>query len=73
VQITCPDYIRGRVVSVRFLVIGLMPFGALSMGWMAESLSAPTAVAIIAGVGAVGFALVQIASRMFTKNEVEAH
>lgn len=66
VQITCPDYIRGRVVSVRFLVIGLMPFGALSMGGAAESLGAPTAVAIIAGVGAVGFLLVQFASRMFS-------
>lgn len=65
VQITCPDYIRGRVVSVRFLVIGLMPFGALSMGAAAESLGAPIAVAIIAGIGAVGFALVQVASRVF--------
>jgi len=66
VQITCPDYIRGRVVSVRFLVIGLMPFGALSMGGAAESLGAPTAVAIIASVGAVGFLLVQFASRIFS-------
>jgi MFS family permease len=69
VQITCPDYIRGRVVSVRFLVIGLMPFGALSMGWAAESLGAPTAVAIIAGVGAVGFTIVQIASRIFSASD----
>lgn len=66
VQIMTPDYMRGRVVSVRFLVIGLMPFGALSMGGAAESLGAPIAVAIIAGVGAVGFALVQIASRIFS-------
>jgi predicted MFS family arabinose efflux permease len=72
VQITCPDYMRGRVVSVRFLVIGLMPFGAISMGWTAESLGAPTAVAIIAGIGAVGFTVVQIASLIFSKNEVEA-
>jgi MFS family permease len=69
VQITCPDYIRGRVVSVRFLVIGLMPFGALSMGWAAESLGAPTAVAIIAGVGAIGFTIVQIASRIFSASD----
>ncbi len=69
VQITSPDYIRGRVVSVRFLVIGLMPFGALSMGGAAELLGTPIAVAIIAGVGAVGFALVQIASRVFSSPE----
>jgi MFS family permease len=69
VQITCPDYIRGRVVSVRFLVIGLMPFGALSMGWAAESLGAPTAVAIIAGVGAIGFTIVQIASRILSVSD----
>ncbi len=74
VQIISPDYIRGRVVSVRFLVIGLMPFGALSMGGAAESIGAPAAVAIIAGVGAVGFALVQIASRIFDpSSEVESH
>jgi predicted MFS family arabinose efflux permease len=73
VQITCPDYMRGRVVSVRFLVIGLMPFGAIAMGWTAESLGAPTAVAIIAGIGAIGFTVVQIASLIFSKNEVEAH
>ena len=66
VQIMTPDYMRGRVVSVRFLVIGLMPFGALSMGGAAESVGAPMAVAIIAGVGALGFTLVQIASRMFS-------
>ncbi|MDA0597646.1 MAG: MFS transporter [Chloroflexi bacterium] len=66
VQIMTPEYMRGRVVSVRFLVIGLMPFGALSMGGAAESLGAQIAVAIIAGVGAVGFALVQIASRIFS-------
>ncbi len=69
VQISTPDYIRGRVVSVRFLVIGLMPFGALSMGGTAESLGAPTAVAFIAGVGAAGFALVQIASWIFTRSD----
>ena len=66
VQIMTPDYMRGRVVSVRFLVIGLMPFGALSMGGAAESVGAPMAVAIIAGVGALGFALVQVTSRMFS-------
>ena len=69
VQIMTPDHMRGRVVSVRFLVIGLMPFGALSMGGAADSLGAPTAVAIIAGIGAVGFALVQIASRIFSGSD----
>ena len=69
VQVYCPDYIRGRVVSIRFLVIGLMPFGALSMGAAAEALNAPIAVALIAVIGAVGFALVQLVSRIFTKAE----
>ena len=66
VQVMSPDYIRGRVVSVRFLVIGLMPFGALSMGALAEMHGASTAVAIVAGVGALGFAGVQIVSRVFS-------
>ena len=72
IQVTSPDYIRGRVVSVRFLVIGLMPFGALSMGFGAEALGAPTAVAIVAGVGAVGFAIVQIASWLLARSNSQA-
>jgi len=72
VQVMSPDYIRGRVVSVRFLVIGLMPFGALSMGALAETYGASTAVAIVAGVGAVGFALVQIVSRIFGTTETQS-
>jgi predicted MFS family arabinose efflux permease len=72
VQISAPDHLRGRVVSVRFLVIGLMPFGALSMGVLAESIGASSAVAIVAGVGALGFIGVQIISRIFTPNEAEA-
>ena len=71
VQVLTPDYIRGRVVSVRFLVIGLMPFGAVSMGALAESLGASTAVAIIAGVGAIGFVGVQIVSRIFASESAE--
>jgi predicted MFS family arabinose efflux permease len=72
VQTSTPDYIRGRVVSVRFLVIGLMPFGALSMGGAAESMGAPMAVAITAGIGAVGFGLVQIASRIFSGKDSQS-
>jgi MFS family permease len=72
IQVTTPDYIRGRVVSVRFLVIGLMPFGALSMGFGAEAYGAPAAVAIIAGVGAVGFAIVQVVSRLFTRPDSQS-
>ena len=69
VQVSTPDHIRGRVVSVRFLVIGLMPFGAISMGALAESVGASSAVAIIAGVGAAGFVAVQIISRVFATSE----
>ncbi|MCH8910641.1 MAG: MFS transporter [Chloroflexi bacterium] len=65
VQVMSPDYIRGRVVSVRFLVIGLMPFGAITMGALAETHGAPIAVAVVAAVGALGFAGVQIVSRIF--------
>lgn len=65
VQVMSPDYIRGRVVSVRFLVIGLMPFGAITTGVLAETHGAPIAVAVVAAVGALGFAGVQIVSRIF--------
>ncbi len=66
VQVLSPDYIRGRVVSVRFLAIGLMPIGALFMGALAETLGASMAVGIVAILGAIGLAGVQVASRFLS-------
>jgi predicted MFS family arabinose efflux permease len=47
VQEDVPDELRGRVMSLYILVFqGGMPIGALLIGWMAASLTAPTTVVI---------------------------
>jgi MFS family permease len=47
VQEEVPDELRGRVMSLYILVFqGGMPIGALLIGWMAASLTAPTTVVI---------------------------
>jgi MFS family permease len=54
VQITVPDHLRGRVMSVyTMLFMGMMPLGNLQAGTMASLLGAPFAV----GLGAIACAL----------------
>lgn len=53
IQLMVADEYRGRVMSVYMMTWGLMPFGTLPMGWLAEHLGAPTAVALHGGVSAV--------------------
>ena len=64
VQVVTPDKLRGRVVSVRFLVIGMMPIGAAATGAVAEATGAPLAVGVLALVGLGLFTAVQIAGRL---------
>ena len=50
VQTNSPDALRGRVMGVYTLIFfGLLPLGALGMGFAAEHLGSPTAVLIGAG------------------------
>ena len=64
VQVVTPDKLRGRVMSVRFLVIGMMPVGAAIAGATAEVAGAPAAVGTLALVGLVLFVAVQVAGRV---------
>ena len=50
-QVLAPDHIRGRVSSIRFVIMGLMPAGIFAMGAAAETLG-PTPT--IAAMGALG-------------------
>jgi hypothetical protein len=43
-QLTVPDELRGRVMGIYMLSQGMMPFGGLMGGALAEVTSAPTAV-----------------------------
>ena len=52
VQMEVPDSMRGRVLSLRFLVIGMQPVGGLLVGALAEVYGAQVAVAAFALAGA---------------------
>jgi predicted MFS family arabinose efflux permease len=50
-QLTAPDALRGRVMSLYALVFaGATPFGALAVGWMAETFGTP-ATCVAGGLG----------------------
>ena len=63
IQLSVPDELRGRVVSVRFLVIGMQPLGMLTVGATAEIIGPQWAVAGLALIGAAFFGLVQLFAR----------
>lgn len=46
VQLVVPDILRGRVMSIRMIIFGLMPVGSLAAGAAAEFIGAPQAVAL---------------------------
>ncbi|BDI32853.1 MFS transporter [Capsulimonas corticalis] len=49
VQLTLPDHLRGRVMSIYTLVfIGSMPIGSFFAGWVANKIGAPPAILVCA-------------------------
>jgi hypothetical protein len=59
IQLSTPDELRGRVMGVYMLNQGLLPFGSLLAGALADVLSAPTAVflmGLLVAIMAVAFA-----------------
>ena len=60
VQVLTPDYLRGRVMSVRLIVFGLQPFALLITGVIAEAYGAPLAVTLT-GLSAVVCGIVILA------------
>ena len=53
-QLTVPDALRGRVMSIYTLMfIGTMPFGSLFAGWLAKFIGAPTTMLICALISLV--------------------
>ncbi|MBZ0289442.1 MAG: MFS transporter [Anaerolineae bacterium] len=52
IQSEVPDEFRGRVMSLYTLTFfGVAPFGALALGFLAQAIGTPLAMAIYAGVG----------------------
>ena len=61
VQTSSPDPLRGRIMSIYTLVFfGMMPLGALAIGFTAQHLGSPTAVLIGAGVMLAAAAFVAV-------------
>ena len=52
IHVEAPDAVRGRVLSLRFLVVGSQPVGGLLVGGLAEIYGAQIAVAALALAGA---------------------
>lgn len=51
VQLSAPDKIRGRVMSVYMtILLGLAPFGSLLIGWLTAHISAPNALMVNASM-----------------------
>lgn len=63
VQLNTPDDLRGRVISARFVLSGLQPFGQLALGAMAEGMGPQMALGIFAIASAAGLGAVALAAR----------
>jgi MFS family permease len=69
-QITAPDNLRGRVMSLYAVVFaGVTPFGALTIGWAAEALGTPAACALggVGGLVSVGLLTILWRSQRATR------
>ena len=61
IQLTAPDALRGRVMSLYAVVFaGVTPFGALAIGYVAEALGAPTACAVGGAGGLLSVAMLTV-------------
>ncbi len=63
VQMAAPEEYRGRVLGIRFLIIGTQPIGTIALGLAAEALGPQAAVMIVAVLGAIVYGGVQLATR----------
>jgi predicted MFS family arabinose efflux permease len=68
VQLTVPDTMRGRVMSLYVVVfVGVTPVGAFLTGWLAERFGVATACLVGGGAGLIAVLLLAwIASRTST-------
>ncbi|MBM3934420.1 MAG: MFS transporter [SAR202 cluster bacterium] len=50
IQVSTPDYIRGRISAIGLMTFGLYPVGSLLAGFIAERTTTPTATLVAGGV-----------------------
>ena len=72
VQVIAPDYIRGRVLSLRMIALGLGPIGMFSLGAEAEVFGAPMATAVMGAIALVLAAVILIAVPSLRRVEAQA-
>ncbi len=60
VQIGTPDHIRGRILSLRMIVMGMGPLGMLGLGVLAEAYGASIATAAMGSIALVMSAVIFI-------------
>ncbi len=58
VQLATPDYVRARVISIRFILVGLGPVGIMAMGIAAESFGAVPSIIAMSSLNIFFVALV---------------
>ena len=61
VQLATPDYLRARVISMRFILVGLGPIGIIGTGVLAEAFGAVPTLAAMGLVNCVCIGLMLIA------------
>ena len=57
-QVLAPDHIRGRVSSIRFVIMGLMPAGIFVMGVAAENVGPTPTVAAMGALGTLSMLVI---------------
>ncbi len=58
VQLVTPDYVRARVISIRFILVGLGPVGIMAMGIAAETFGAVPSIIAMSSLNIFFVALV---------------
>ena len=60
IQLATPDYVRARVISIRFILVGLGPVGILAMGIAAETFGAVPSIITMSSLNIFFVALVLV-------------
>ena len=69
-QVIAPRHLRGRVMSIRALERGLVPFATLLAGGLAEAFGGPNALRIMSSVGLAIVVLVVVTSPQIVRLKV---
>ena len=72
VQVISPDYIRGRVLSIRMIAVGIGPVGMVMLGGAAEEWGAATATAMMGVISTALLLVILLANASVRRVDQEA-